>query len=279
VGTAPRAARGLLEVEDVSLEYVGRDGRVAALDHVTLAIDEGDFVCVVGPSGCGKTSLLRIIAGFVPPTAGSVRLDGAPIVGPDHQRAVVFQHPALYPWLTVQQNVEFGPRMRGVPGPRRADVAETLLRLVRLWDARGRAPYELSGGMQQRVAIARVLANDPRVLLMDEPFGALDALTREHLQEELLKIWKATRKTVFFITHSVEEACYLGTRVLVMSPRPGRIVAEVTTPFGAREGGGDSRSVKSSAEFIELRERILKLIWNDGDEGVVRGPASRGRFG
>jgi taurine transport system ATP-binding protein len=260
-GGAPRA---LLDIDDVTLEYTGRDGRVAALDRVTLAIREGDFVCVVGPSGCGKTSLLRIVAGFVPPTTGRVRLDGASIVGPDHQRAMVFQQPALYPWLTVQQNVEFGPRMRGVPRGRRAELAERVLRLVRLWDVRGRAPYELSGGMQQRVAIARVLANDPRVLLMDEPFGALDALTREHLQEELLKLWKTTGKTVVFITHSVEEACYLGMRVVVMSPRPGRIVAEVPAPFSVRESGGDSRAVKSSVEFVELRERILKLIWHEG---------------
>jgi NitT/TauT family transport system ATP-binding protein/taurine transport system ATP-binding protein len=258
------STRPLLEVEDVTLEYSGRDGRVVALDRVTLAIREGDFVCLVGPSGCGKTSLLRIVAGFVAPSTGGARLDGASIVGPDHQRAVVFQQPALYPWLTVQQNVEFGPRMRGVPRRPRAETAERVLRLVKLWDVRGRAPYELSGGMQQRVAIARVLVNEPRVLLMDEPFGALDALTREHLQEELRKLWKTTGTTVFFITHSVEEACYLGTRVVVMSPRPGRIVAEVPMPFSARESGEDSRAVKSSVEFVELRERILKLIWHEG---------------
>jgi taurine transport system ATP-binding protein len=228
---------------------------------VTLAFEEGDFVCVVGPSGCGKTTLLRIIAGFVAPTAGAVRLDGAPIAGPDHQRGVVFQQPALYPWLTVQENVEFGPKMRGLPAARRRELAEAYLRLVRIWEFRARPPYELSGGMQQRVAIARVLANDPRILLMDEPFGALDALTREHLQEELLKIWKATRKTVFFITHSVEEACYLGTRVVVMSPRPGRVLATLEAPFSRQGGEADSRRVKSSPEFVALREEVLRYIW------------------
>ena len=257
------ADRPVLEISDVSLEYDSRDGPVVALEQVNLAIEEGEFICVVGPSGCGKTTLLRIIAGFIAPTAGSVRLDGARIAGPDPQRAVVFQQPALYPWLTVQQNVEFGPKMRGMSATARRPAAERYLRLVRLWDFRGRAPYELSGGMQQRVAIARVLVNDPRILLMDEPFGALDALTREHLQEELLKIWKATGKTVFFITHSVEEACYLGTRVIVMSPRPGRVVAAVEAPFSRSRSGGEGRAVKSSPEFVELREHILKFIWDE----------------
>ena len=257
------ANQPVLEISDVSLEYDSRDGPVVALEQVNLAIEEGEFICVVGPSGCGKTTLLRIIAGFIAPTAGSVRLDGAPIAGPDPQRAVVFQQPALYPWLTVQQNVEFGPKMRGMSAAARRPAAEGYLRLVRLWDFRGRAPYELSGGMQQRVAIARVLVNDPRILLMDEPFGALDALTREHLQEELLKIWKATGKTVFFITHSVEEACYLGTRVIVMSPRPGRVVAAVEAPFSRSRSGGEGRAVKSSPEFVELREHILKFIWDE----------------
>jgi ABC-type taurine transport system ATPase subunit len=225
-------------------------------------------VCVVGPSGCGKTTLLRIIAGFVTPTAGEARLDGGVIAGPDHQRGVVFQHPALYPWLSVQGNVEFGPKMRGIAATRRRELAERYLRMVRLWDFRGKAPYELSGGMQQRVAIARVLANDPRILLMDEPFGALDALTREHLQEELLKIWRATGKTVFFITHSVEEAVYLATKLVVMSPRPGRILATLEPGFSRETPPRPSRGVKSSPEFVTLREEVLHLIWSDegGDE-------------
>ena len=253
-------SRPILEINDVALEYASSNGPITALERVTLGIEEGDFVCVVGPSGCGKTTLLRIIAGFIPPSAGSVRLDDAEIAGPDYQRGVVFQQPALFPWLTVQENVEFGPKMRRLPAPRRA---ESYLRLVRLWDFRAKPPYELSGGMQQRVAIARVLVNDPRILLMDEPFGALDALTREHLQEELLKIWKATGKTVFFITHSVEEACYLGTRVLVMSPRPGRVLAAIEAPFSRQAGNGSSRAVKSSPEFVALREQVLTYIWEE----------------
>jgi len=251
----------MVEMRDVSMEFAARDGTIRAVERVSLDIGEGDFVCVVGPSGCGKTTLLRIIAGFVAPTSGAAYLDGIVIDGPDHQRGVVFQQPALYPWLTVRQNVEFGPKMRGLPVPRRQELVERYLRLVRLWDFRGRAPYELSGGMQQRVAIARVLANDPRILLMDEPFGALDALTREHLQEELLKIWRDTAKTVFFITHSVEEAVYLATTVVVMSPRPGRILAAIEAPFSRQAASGHSRAVKASPAFVALREEVLRLIW------------------
>jgi taurine transport system ATP-binding protein len=195
------------------------------------------------------------------PTRGRVTLDGRPIAGPDHQRGVVFQQPTLYPWLTVEDNVAFGPRMRGLPAGERRALVERYLRLVGLWEFRRRAPWELSGGMQQRVAIARVLANDPRILLMDEPFGALDALTREHLQEELLKLWRATGKTVFFITHSVEEACYLGTRVVVMSPRPGRILAALEVPFSRTADHAGRRAVKSDPAFVALREEVLSHIW------------------
>jgi ABC-type taurine transport system ATPase subunit len=260
---ATAAERPVLEMRDVSMEFAARDGVVRAVERVSLAFCEGDFVCVVGPSGCGKTTLLRIIAGFVRPTAGEASLDGTVITGPDHQRGVVFQQPALYPWLTVQENVEFGPKMRGVPAAERRAITERYLKLVRLWDFRGKAPYELSGGMQQRVAIARVLANDPRILLMDEPFGALDALTREHLQEELLKIWRATRKTVFFITHSVEEAVYLATTIVVMSARPGRILVTIDSPFSRETAPRSSRAVKSSPDFVALREEVLQLIWSE----------------
>ena len=256
------------------MDFATRDGAIRAVDRVSLRIVEGDFVCVVGPSGCGKTTLLRIIAGFVPPTSGEARLDGTAIAGPDPQRGVVFQHPALYPWLTVQQNVEFGPKMRGLSASHRRELVEQHLRMVRLWDFRQKAPYELSGGMQQRVAIARVLANDPRILLMDEPFGALDALTREHLQDELLKIWRETQKTVFFITHSVEEAVYLATTIVVMSPRPGRILATVEAPFSRETPPRSSRAVKSSPEFVALREQVLALIWGDGVESAPADPAS-----
>ncbi len=255
--------RPILSIDGVSVVFPTSDGPVTALDRVSLTMAEGDFVCVVGPSGCGKTTLLKIIAGFLAPTSGRVLLDGAPIHEPDHQRGVVFQQPALYPWLTVLENVEFGPKMRGLGRAERRRLAEEYLRMVRLEEFAGKPPYQLSGGMQQRVAIARVLANDPRILLMDEPFGALDALTREHMQEELLKIWKATGKTVFLITHSVEEACYLGTSIVVMSPRPGRIIRVLEAPFSRRAATADSRAVKASPEFVALREQVLSLIWGE----------------
>jgi ABC-type taurine transport system ATPase subunit len=252
----------LLELRHVSLSYPTRAGDVHALGDISLSIDAGDFICIVGPSGCGKSTLLRIIAGFLEPTTGEALIEGRVIHGPGADRGVVFQQPALYPWLTVGDNVAFGPRMRGVAAAaaRDARVAE-LLRLVGLSEFKTRAPWELSGGMQQRAAIARVLINEPRIMLMDEPFGALDALTRDHMQEALLNIWRATGTTIVLITHSVEEAVYLGTRTLVMSPRPGRFVADVPTAFSRTRDAGDSRAIKSSREFIETREAVLSHIW------------------
>ena len=252
----------LLTLNDIELVYESRDGPVVALSDVRLTVEEGDFVCVVGPSGCGKTTLLQIIAGFLFPSRGEALIDGKLITGPDADRGVVFQHPALYPWLTVEDNVGFGLKMRGIGGQQRVGTVDRLLQTVNLEQFRKHPPYELSGGMQQRAAIARVLANEPRIMLMDEPFGALDALTREHMQEELLKIWRHTHTTVLFITHSVEEAVFLGTRTVIMSPRPGRIVASIDTPF-SRASGEDTRKVKSRPDFIALREEILQYIWRD----------------
>lgn len=250
----------ILALRHLGLAYASREGTVEALADISLTIEEGDFVCVVGPSGCGKTSLLRIIAGFLAPTRGEALMDGVLITGPAADRGVVFQQPALYPWLSLVENVAFGLQMQGMGKRERSQRANALLDLVGLQDFGRLAPYELSGGMQQRGAIARVLINEPRMMLMDEPFGALDALTREHLQEELLKIWRATGTTIILITHSVEEAIYLGTRTLVMSPRPGRVVADLATPFSRSVGA--SRAIKSSSEFIAAREQILEHIWH-----------------
>jgi ABC-type taurine transport system ATPase subunit len=250
----------LLELRHVGLSYPTREGDVHALGDISLTINAGDFICIVGPSGCGKSTLLRIIAGFLEPTTGDALIEGRAIHGPGADRGVVFQQPALYPWLTVGENVAFGPRMRGIPSAQRV---EELLRLVGLTEFKNRAPWELSGGMQQRAAIARVLINEPRIMLMDEPFGALDALTRDHMQEALLKIWRATGTTIILITHSVEEAVYLGTRTLVMSPRPGRFVADVPTAFS--RATEDSRTIKSNRDFIETRESVLSHIWAASD--------------
>ena len=246
----------------VSVEYPSKDGAVRALDAIDLDFEAGDFVCIVGPSGCGKTTLLQTLAGFLAPTSGSVTLAGQKILGPGADRGVVFQQPALFPWMSVAQNAEFGPMVRGIDGPTRRGRVDEFLRLVGLWEFRNRYPYQLSGGMQQRLAIVRALVNDPKVLLMDEPFGALDALTREKMQEELHAVWRRTGMTVVFITHSVEEAVYLGTEVVVMSPRPGRIVERLEVKFSRASGERDNiRAIKASPEFIAVRERILGLIW------------------
>ena len=195
-----------------------------ALAGVDLTVEPGEFVCLVGSSGCGKTTLLKLIGGFFTPTQGSVEINGTPVAGPGADRGMVFQQPTLFPWLTVRGNVEIGPRMTGVRKAERRALSDQYLEMVGLADVADQRPYELSGGMQQRCAIARALANDPAIILMDEPFGALDALTRERLQQELKQIWEATGKSIVFVTHSVQEAVFLSTRAVVLSPRPGRVV-------------------------------------------------------
>ena len=246
----------------LSIEYPSNDGPVLALDAIDLTLEKGDFVCIVGPSGCGKTTLLQSLAGFIKPTAGTVTLTGQPITGPGPDRGVVFQQPALFPWMSVAHNAEFGPMVRSIDAGERRRKVEHYLRLVGLWDFRKRYPYQLSGGMQQRLAIVRALVNDPKILLMDEPFGALDALTREKMQEELHSVWRRTQMTVVFITHSVEEAVYLGTDVVVMSARPGRIVERLKVGFSRASGERDSmRAIKASPEFVATREQVLGLIW------------------
>ena len=252
-----------VQFADVSVHYGAGPSAVRALERADLGFDRGDFVCIVGPSGCGKTTMMQTLAGFLPPTAGVVSVDGRTVTGPGPERGVVFQQPALFPWLTVAANAGFGPRMAGRRDPARV---EQWLRTTGLWDFRDRYPYELSGGMQQRLAIARALCNEPKVLLMDEPFGALDALTRERMQEELHAVWRRTGMTVVFITHSVEEAVYLGTEVVVMSPRPGRIVARLPMPFARGHAAEGIRAVKSRADFVARREEVLSLIWSMGDE-------------
>jgi NitT/TauT family transport system ATP-binding protein len=201
--------------------YAGR--HVAAVDRVSMQIATGEFVSILGPSGCGKTTLLNMIAGFIPPTHGEILLNGRRIQGPGPDRGVVFQSFALFPWKTVLDNVAFGLKMRGVPREERERIAREYIALVGLADAESRFPHELSGGMQQRVGVARVLANDPELMLMDEPFASVDAQTRMTLQEELTRIWEARQPTILFVTHDVEEAVFLANRVIVLSAGPGRI--------------------------------------------------------
>ena len=259
-GAPPGDSRVVLRA--VGQVFGSGDRRVEALVDVELTIDPGELVCIVGPSGCGKTTLLQIVAGFVTPTHGEVTVGDALVRGPGPDRGVVFQQPNLYPWLTVRSNVAFGPRMRRVPRRVRNAEADRLLALVGLDEFAEHRPYELSGGMQQRCQIARVLASDPAIMLMDEPFGALDALTRERMQLELRRLWSETGKTIVFITHSVEEAVFLGTRVLVMSPRPGRVVFDEPSPLGARTR---DRAIRTDADFVTFRERIAGHIDANGD--------------
>ncbi|MGW0549689.1 ABC transporter ATP-binding protein [Streptomyces altiplanensis] len=250
--------------EDVRKDFTVKDrtrarraSRFTALDGIDLEITAGEFVVLVGPSGCGKSTLLDLLGGLTQPTGGRILLDGTPVTGPGLDRGIVFQQYALLPWRTAQGNVEFGLEATGIPRRQRPARAREFLDLVGLSGFEQRHPHELSGGMRQRVAIARSLAYDPDVLLMDEPFAALDAQTRESLQDELLRIWQRTGKTVVFITHSIDEAVYLGQRVAVMTSRPGRIKQIVPVALGSRTATDDLRS---SPEFARHRHVIWSLL-------------------
>jgi NitT/TauT family transport system ATP-binding protein len=248
--------------EGITKEFVNpRNGEVLrALGPVDLSIAAGEFLAIVGPSGCGKSTLLAILAGLAHPTAGRALIDGRPIVAPGPERGVCFQDYALFPWLTVQKNVEFGLRARGVPLGRRRDIARGFIARVNLAGFEDKYPHELSGGMRQRCALARVLANEPEVLLMDEPMAALDAQTRQILQDDLLKIWGegSTGKTVLYITHSIDEAVYLADRIVVMSARPGVIKAIIDNDFARPRNG-----VRGTPEFARRTDEIWQLIRDD----------------
>jgi taurine transport system ATP-binding protein len=251
-----------LKVSDVGMIYdIPGGDSVEALQDVSFELGAGRLLTLLGPSGCGKTTLLNILAGFLAPTSGAVWLDDERITKPGSDRGMVFQQGALFEWLTVAENISFGPRMNKKKKAEYAPRVDELLEIVGLGGFGTKQVYELSGGMQQRVALARCLANDPDMILMDEPLGALDALTREKMQGLILNIWKETGKTIVLVTHSVEEALYLGDRLFVMAPRPGRIHKEYTLPFAEQGLTADARELKKSPEFAEKREEILNMIW------------------
>jgi taurine transport system ATP-binding protein len=262
----------MLTVDNASVFFAARDGRtVHALDRVSLTIPDQGFVVALGASGCGKSTLLNAIAGFLPLSDGAITLNGKPVTEPGADRGVVFQRDTLLPWKSVVDNVALGLKFAGLGKSERTDKAQEILRLVGLEDFARSMPYELSGGMRQRVGIARALATDPDILLMDEPFGALDSMTREHMQELLVSIWARTKKRIFFITHSIEEALFLGTEVIVMSPRPGRIVARFDLDFVhqfARDR--DARAIKSSPDFARIREDIRSIVHGSDQFDDVR---------
>lgn len=267
-----------LVVNDVSMVFETPSGeQVHALNNVSFSLKQGDLLSILGPSGCGKSTLLNIIAGFLAPTKGTVALASTELHGPGSDRGMVFQQGALFEWLTVAENIAFGPQMKGTPKEEINATVNHLLETVGLQDFGDKPIYELSGGMQQRVALARCLANDPDVILMDEPLGALDALTREKMQSLVLKLWKETGKTIILITHSVEEALFLGEKLFVMAPRPGRIKKQYTLPFADAGLTQNPREIKASSEFIKTREEILSMIWEMEEE--IMGMAATGTGG
>jgi NitT/TauT family transport system ATP-binding protein len=247
-----------ISVRDTRKTFALKDEEFVALDGVHLDVADNEFVTVVGPSGCGKSTLMNIVAGLEAPTSGQVLVDGAGVTGPGPERGVIFQQYALFPWLTVRKNVEFGLKVAGLPAAERRERAEHYVRLVGLEQFADALPKTLSGGMKQRCAIARAYAVNPSILLMDEPFGALDALTRVRLQEQLLDTWSTEKRTVLFITHDVDEAVFLAGRVVVMAARPGRIheVIDVDLPYPRTE------EVRLSPQFAELRNRVWRAVYH-----------------
>lgn len=250
----------LISIHGVDLSYSGKNGTIKALENINFDIYRGEFICVLGPSGCGKSTLLKILAGFLRPTTGSVKLSGNEITGIDWHRGVVFQHPPLYSWFSVRDNVAFGPWMRKIPKSTYKQQTDEYLKKVNLEEFADKKIYELSGGMKQRVSIARALINNPEILLMDEPFSALDALTRENMQNLTRDIWQDTGKTIFFITHDVEEALLLATRIIVLSSHPGRIIDDIPVEFSGQIIENNSSDIKFTPEFYKYRERLLRLV-------------------
>jgi NitT/TauT family transport system ATP-binding protein len=261
---------GRIEIQDLGIAF-GRNGRIVeAVRHFDLATGAGEFVALLGPSGCGKSTVLNAVAGFVRPTAGRVVVDGEPVMAPGADRGMVFQQHSLFPWKTVVRNVEFGLKMRGVSRTERNSAARTYLNLVGLVGFENAYPAELSGGMQQRVGIARVLVNRPRVMLMDEPFAALDAQTRMSMQELLLAVWRDVRTTVLFVTHDIDEALFLADRVVVMTARPGSVRDVVTVDLPRPR----DPEVTTTPAFTRLKAHVLAQVREESRKGLGAGGAA-----
>lgn len=250
----------LIEISNLKSVYGKGEDSIVALEDIDLEIRKGEFVVVLGPSGCGKSTLLKTIAGYIKPSAGKCLMQDEIIKGPDWHRGVVFQSSTLYPWMSVKDNVEFGPKMRDLPKEEIKEIREYFLEQVNLTGFGDKATFELSGGMKQRVALARVLANYPQVILMDEPFGALDALTRNNMQRLVRKIWKENNSTIFFITHDVDEALALATRIVVMSKRPGKILKEFDIDFTHTLFDKADKKIEQEDKYFRIKDEILDLI-------------------
>ncbi|MGV6480942.1 taurine ABC transporter ATP-binding subunit [Pantoea agglomerans] len=249
----------MLRIAHLNARYAGQP----VLQDINLQLDSHELLVVLGPSGCGKTTLLNLVAGFLPVESGSITLDNQPVTGPGAERGVVFQHEGLLPWRNVLDNVAFGLQLAGMSHPDRDTIARRLIRQVGLEGAEKRAIWQLSGGQRQRVGIARALATDPQLLLLDEPFGALDAFTREQMQTLLLTLWRDSGKQILLITHDIEEAIFLASELILLSPGPGRIVERLRPGFGQRFAAGEScRSIKSDPQFIAQREYVLSRVFD-----------------
>lgn len=253
---------GAVSIDNLSIHLGSGEQRFTALQNVSLDVKAGELVCLLGPSGCGKSTLLGAVAGHLALENGGIRVDGAAVTAPHPERGLVFQHHTLFPWQKVIDNVAFGLKMQGVKRAERHAQARELLKLVDLEEFADRYPWQLSGGMQQRVEIARVLINNPRVLLMDEPFGALDAITRLRMQRLLLDVWTRIRTTILFVTHDIDEALFLADRIVVISPRPGRIIEEIKLDFPRPRDA----SLLTSAHFGALKRHCMHLLHADGNE-------------
>lgn len=269
------AVKGLISIEQVGICFGGPNNLIEAVAGISMRVQPGEFISIIGPSGCGKSTLLNAVAGFIQPTFGTIGVDGVPVVGPGADRGMVFQQYSLFPWLSVRKNVEFGLKMKGMPRSQREATARTLLGLAGLLAFENHYPDQLSGGMKQRVGIVRALATSPQVLLMDEPFGALDAQTRVIMQQILTNIWQRFRISVIFITHDIDEAIFLSDRIFVMTARPGRIKQEVVVPLprprtSAMEGHPTYMSLKSKLREL-IREESLKAMGGELHDGGLSG--------